>query len=118
MADILGTDLNPEYPPTSDEKTLALLAHVLTFVSTLLAPLIIYILKKNDSPFVAEHAKESLQKVAKDRPWLVVLGNEEKGIRRLTEEACDVMCSIPPKGEGVTSLNVSVATGVLLSHLS
>jgi len=59
MADILGTDLNPEYPPTSDEKTLALLAHVLTFVSTLLAPLIIYILKKNDSPFVAEHAKES-----------------------------------------------------------
>ena len=66
----------------------------------------------------SEHAKESLHKVAKDRPWLVVLGNEEKGIRRLTEEACDVMCSIPPKGEGVTSLNVSVATGVLLSHLS
>ena len=59
MADILGTDFPPQYEPSGDEKTLALLAHVLTFVSTLLAPLIIYIIKKNESPFVAEHAKES-----------------------------------------------------------
>lgn len=59
MSDILGTDYPPQYPPTSDEKNLALLAHVLTFVSTLLAPLIIYILKKNESSFVTEHAKES-----------------------------------------------------------
>jgi 23S rRNA (guanosine2251-2'-O)-methyltransferase len=66
----------------------------------------------------SEHAKEPIQKIAKDRPWLVVMGNEEKGIRRLTEESCDVMCAIPPKGEGVTSLNVSVATGILLAHLS
>lgn len=66
----------------------------------------------------SEHAKESLQKIAKDRPWLVVMGNEEKGLRRLTEEACDVMCSVSPRGKGVTSLNVSVATGVILNHLS
>ncbi len=59
MADILGNDYQPQYPPTNDEKTAALLAHMLTFVSTLLAPLIIYVLKKNESPFVAEHAKES-----------------------------------------------------------
>jgi 23S rRNA (guanosine2251-2'-O)-methyltransferase len=66
----------------------------------------------------SEHAKEPLHKIAKDRPWLLVMGNEEKGIRRLTEEACDVMCSIPQKTDGVTSLNVSVATGILLNHLS
>jgi 23S rRNA (guanosine2251-2'-O)-methyltransferase len=66
----------------------------------------------------SEHAKQSLQKVEKDRPWLMVVGNEEKGMRRLTEEACDVICSIPNAGEGVGSLNVSVATGILLSHLS
>lgn len=65
----------------------------------------------------SEHAKDSLKKIANDRPWLVVVGNEEKGIRRLTEEACDMMCTIPGHGKGVTSLNVSVATGVLLSHL-
>jgi 23S rRNA (guanosine2251-2'-O)-methyltransferase len=66
----------------------------------------------------SEHAREPLSKVARDRNWLVVLGNEEKGIRRLTEESCDVMCSIPPAGDGVTSLNVSVATGILLFHLT
>jgi 23S rRNA (guanosine2251-2'-O)-methyltransferase len=66
----------------------------------------------------SEHAKESLAKVAQDRPWLVVVGNEEKGMRRLTEESCDVICAIPPAGDGVTSLNVSVATGILLFHLS
>ncbi len=66
----------------------------------------------------SEHAKESLAKVDRDRNWLVVVGNEEKGIRRLTEESCDVICSIPPTGDGVTSLNVSVATGILLFHLS
>jgi 23S rRNA (guanosine2251-2'-O)-methyltransferase len=65
----------------------------------------------------SEHAKEPLSKVERDRPWLVVMGNEEKGIRRLTEESCDVMCSVAPAGDGVTSLNVSVATGILLFHL-
>ena len=46
--------------PTSDEKTLALLAHVLTFVAPILAPLIIYLVKKDESGYVAYHAKESL----------------------------------------------------------
>ena len=66
----------------------------------------------------SEHAKEPLSKVGKDRPWLMVLGNEEKGMRRLTEEICDVLCSIPHAGTGVTSLNVSVAAGILIQHLA
>ncbi|HEY2727744.1 MAG TPA: DUF4870 domain-containing protein [Parafilimonas sp.] len=57
---LLGTVESPVIPPTSDEKTLALLAHVLTFVFPLLAPLIIYLIKKDESSFVAYHAKESL----------------------------------------------------------
>ena len=65
----------------------------------------------------SEHAKEPLSRVQKDRAWLMVMGNEEKGMRRLTEEACDVICTIPNAGTGVGSLNVSVATGILLSHL-
>ena len=62
MADnsYLGTDEAPVIPPTSDEKTMALLAHVLTFVFPILAPLIIYLVKKDESSFVAYHAKESL----------------------------------------------------------
>ena len=60
MADILGTDFMPDYTPTQDEKNIAMLAHLLTFVAPFLAPLIIYVLKKNDSQFIAAHAKESL----------------------------------------------------------
>jgi 23S rRNA (guanosine2251-2'-O)-methyltransferase len=65
----------------------------------------------------SEHAKESYLDLKRDRPWLVVVGNEEKGMRRLTAEACDVTVGIPPMGE-VTSLNASVATGVLISRLA
>ncbi len=56
----LGTDTEPAIIPTGDEKTIAMLAHVLTFVAPILAPLIIYLVKKNESAFVEAHAKESL----------------------------------------------------------
>jgi uncharacterized Tic20 family protein len=58
--DLLGTDELPVIPPTSDEKTMALLSHVLTFVFPILGPLVIYLVKKNESSFVTYHAKESL----------------------------------------------------------
>ncbi len=44
---------------------------------------------------------------------VLVMGGEEKGLRRLTRECCDVLVRIP-MAEGVDSLNVSVATGILL----
>jgi 23S rRNA (guanosine2251-2'-O)-methyltransferase len=61
----------------------------------------------------------------------VVVGNEERGLRRLTLEACDAICAIGPGADlgeseslvsggavAPTSLNVSVATGVLLAMLA
>jgi uncharacterized Tic20 family protein len=56
----LGTELQPDYVPTSDEKTMAVLSHILTIVAPILAPLIIYLVKKNESRFVEWHARESL----------------------------------------------------------
>lgn len=56
----LGTTQSPVKPVTENERILAILAHVLTFVAWLFAPLIIYLVKKDESSFVAEHAKESL----------------------------------------------------------
>lgn len=58
----LGTDEIPVLTPTSEEKTMALLSHVLTLVIGVgfLAPLIIYLIKKDESSFVSASAKESL----------------------------------------------------------
>lgn len=46
-------------------------------------------------------------------PMAIVMGSEGKGLRRLTREHCDVLVNIPMHGS-VSSLNVSVATGILL----
>jgi uncharacterized Tic20 family protein len=57
---LLGTETDPGYVPTSDEKTMAVLSHVLCIVVWLFAPLIIYLVKKDESVYVRAHAKESL----------------------------------------------------------
>ncbi len=49
-------------------------------------------------------------------PTALILGNEEKGIRRLTEENCDFLINIPMKGK-IQSLNVSVAAGIILFEI-
>ncbi len=43
----------------------------------------------------------------------LVMGAEGKGMRRLTREHCDALVFIPMAGT-VSSLNISVATGVCL----
>jgi len=46
-------------------------------------------------------------------PLAIIMGAEGEGMRRLTRERCDQLVSIPMRGD-VESLNVSVATGVML----
>ena len=46
-------------------------------------------------------------------PVGIVLGGEGEGLRRLTRESCDVLVSLPMAG-AIESLNVSVATGMIL----
>ncbi|MBK7228836.1 MAG: 23S rRNA (guanosine(2251)-2'-O)-methyltransferase RlmB [Ignavibacteriales bacterium] len=49
-------------------------------------------------------------------PIALIVGNEEKGIRKLTADKCDHLVRIPMRGK-IQSLNVSVATGVLLFEI-
>ena len=46
-------------------------------------------------------------------PWILVLGNEQKGLIPEQIQACDLTISLPMQGR-VSSLNLSVAAGVLL----
>lgn len=57
---VSGAEQIPPYTPTNDERTLAILCHVLTIFFWIFPPLIIYLIKKDESKFIAEHAKESL----------------------------------------------------------
>jgi 23S rRNA (guanosine2251-2'-O)-methyltransferase len=65
----------------------------------------------------SEHASQDVAAVDRSRDWLLVIGNEAKGLRRLTLEGCDEVCRLAPRGK-VTSLNASVAAGALLAVLS
>ncbi len=55
----------------------------------------------------------SVQKLAFPPKTCIIMGSEGTGISRLLEEQCDSIVSIPTCGK-IDSLNVSVATGVLL----
>jgi uncharacterized protein len=46
--------------PPSDDRTWAMLGYLLTFVGGFIAPLIVYLVKKDQSPFVRYHATQAL----------------------------------------------------------
>jgi 23S rRNA (guanosine2251-2'-O)-methyltransferase len=64
----------------------------------------------------SEHAERDVSEVDRDRKWLILVGNEERGLRRLSLDVCDETCRITPHGP-VGSLNVSVATAVVVASL-
>jgi 23S rRNA (guanosine2251-2'-O)-methyltransferase len=65
----------------------------------------------------SEHATQDVDQIPKDRPWMLILGNEEQGLRRLSLDKCDHVCKLTARGK-VPSLNVSVAAGVLMAELT
>lgn len=50
-------------------------------------------------------------------PCALVVGSEGKGISRLIKEKCDFLVSLPMKGK-ITSLNASVAAGIMMMEIS
>jgi 23S rRNA (guanosine2251-2'-O)-methyltransferase len=66
----------------------------------------------------ADHdAEKTLYEEAFPKKVALVVGNEERGLRRLVKEECDIRIRIPAMHEKVDSLNASVAGAVILSEI-
>ena len=65
---------------------------------------------------LSEHAKKNIFDVKLKKPSILVLGSEEKGISKKILSISDEIIKIPTTGE-IISLNVSVATGIVLTEL-
>ncbi|PID59422.1 MAG: 23S rRNA (guanosine(2251)-2'-O)-methyltransferase RlmB [Ignavibacteriae bacterium] len=76
------------------------------------------ILKQNGYWIVGSKLGNSVNytKIDYKQPIALIMGNEEKGIRQHVAEKCDFLAKIPMKGK-IQSLNVSVATGILLFEI-
>ncbi len=61
----------------------------------------------------AGEAEQELYQQDLTGPTVLIMGAEGKGMRRLTRDHCDYLVKLPMSGS-VSSLNVSVATGVCL----
>lgn len=61
----------------------------------------------------AGEAEQELFQQDMTGPTVLIMGAEGKGMRRLTREHCDYLVKLPMAGS-VSSLNVSVATGICL----
>ncbi len=54
------TPANPPPPPSQDERTMAMLCHLLGLLTGFVGPLILWLVKKDESHFVNHHGKEAL----------------------------------------------------------
>ena len=48
-----------------------------------------------------------------DRPVILVIGSEGKGMRPIIRKKCDIVINIPMKGK-INSLNASVSAAIIL----
>jgi 23S rRNA (guanosine2251-2'-O)-methyltransferase len=64
----------------------------------------------------AGEAPESIYQFDWNRPLVLVVGSEERGLSRLVKNRCHQLVSIPSYGK-VESLNVSVASGIILAEI-
>jgi RNA methyltransferase, TrmH family len=118
-ADAVGTDgiilvgdcCDPYSPECVRASTGSIFAVTLT---RMLAPQFVDFLKSwpGESVGTAMNAKANYRRDY-ERPTLLVMGSESRGLSRAVAEACETLVSIPMR-EGVESLNVATATALML----
>lgn len=62
----------------------------------------------------SDKATRNIYQSSLTSPVAIVMGAEGSGMRSLTQKKCDMLVNLPMSGAIVSSLNVSVATGVCL----
>ena len=65
----------------------------------------------------SEHAKSLHTDLDLNQPLLTIMGSEEEGMREKTIERCTAICTLS-KNQIINSLNVSVATGIILFEIT
>ena len=65
----------------------------------------------------SEHANSIHTELDLNKPMLVTMGSEEDGVREKTLDKCSQICTLS-KNKTINSLNVSVATGVILFEIA
>ncbi len=65
----------------------------------------------------SEYANSMHTELDLNKPILVIMGSEEEGLREKTLEKCSQVCTLS-KNKTINSLNVSVATGVILFEIA
>lgn len=95
------------------------------FIKTVNLSQTINTLKKNNYWTIgmscdAKQPLDSLSKnFSKDEKIAIIVGNEEKGMRKMVEKSCDFLITIPVnQSRGVDSLNASNATAIFLYEIS
>ena len=63
---------------------------------------------------LSENARDDFDTARLDAPLALIIGNEERGIRQLTEKKCDWLLKLPTTGQ-LPSLNAAVAAAVSLA---
>lgn len=63
---------------------------------------------------LSEHATEKFSTARLDAPLAIIIGNEESGMRQLTEKSCDYTLSLEGSG-ALVSLNAATAAAVTLA---
>lgn len=58
--DAAGGPAPPALSATRDERTYALLIHLSTFLFPLTGPLVLWLIRRHDSPFIDDHGKEAV----------------------------------------------------------
>ena len=72
--------------------------------------------RQNDYQLLGTSAHGNLdfrEVVLGEKPWIMILGNEQKGLTAEQTAACDLVIRLPMRGR-TSSLNLAVAAGVLL----